>query len=51
VLADRFVARARTASADEQPALWQEMVEVWPHYAEYQVKTKRQIPVVVLEPV
>jgi hypothetical protein len=25
------------------------MVEVWPHYNEYQEKTDRQIPVVVLE--
>ncbi|MGA2471402.1 MAG: nitroreductase family deazaflavin-dependent oxidoreductase [Solirubrobacteraceae bacterium] len=49
VLADRFTARARTASAEERPALWQEMVEVWPHYDEYRQKTKREIPVVVLE--
>src|SRR5687768_17254862 len=26
VLADRFRARARTATADEKPAMWQEMV-------------------------
>jgi len=27
----------------------QEMVEVWPAYADYQRKTAREIPVVVLE--
>jgi F420H(2)-dependent quinone reductase len=26
------------------------MVELWPSYAEYQKKTTRRIPVVVLEP-
>jgi deazaflavin-dependent oxidoreductase (nitroreductase family) len=49
VLGDRFDARARTASAEEKPALWAKMVEVWPAYDEYQAKTSREIPVVVLE--
>jgi deazaflavin-dependent oxidoreductase (nitroreductase family) len=49
VKGDRFRARARTATADEQPALWQTMTERWPAYDEYQQKTERQIPVVVLE--
>jgi deazaflavin-dependent oxidoreductase (nitroreductase family) len=45
-----FPARARTASAEEKPELWREMAEVWPAYDEYQAKTMREIPVVVLEP-
>jgi deazaflavin-dependent oxidoreductase (nitroreductase family) len=49
VKADRFRARARTASAEEKPALWEKMVGEWPAYDEYQRKTDREIPVVVLE--
>jgi deazaflavin-dependent oxidoreductase (nitroreductase family) len=47
--ADEFVARARTASAEERPRLWALMNEVWPAYNEYQTKTDREIPVVILE--
>jgi deazaflavin-dependent oxidoreductase (nitroreductase family) len=46
---DKFKAHARTASPSEKPAMWQHMVEVWPDYSEYQKKTSRNIPVVVLE--
>jgi len=46
---DRFRARARDAEGDERERLWQLMNEIWPHYEEYQTKTDRQIPVVVLE--
>ena len=49
VLGDRFKARARTATAEEKPAMWQEMVGHWPDYDEYQQRTDREIPVVVLE--
>lgn len=49
VLGDRFTARARTATADEKPELWEEMTGRWPAYNEYQTKTSRDIPVVVLE--
>ncbi|MBN9618760.1 MAG: nitroreductase family deazaflavin-dependent oxidoreductase [Actinobacteria bacterium] len=44
-----FAAHARTATAQEKPALWDYMVEAWPQYADYQKKTDRDIPVVVLE--
>lgn len=47
--AERFTARARTAAGDERAALWDQMADVWPPYNEYQTKTERQIPVVVLE--
>ena len=46
---DRFKARARTASAEEKPAMWQTMVAEWPAYDEYQRNTKCEIRVVVLE--
>jgi deazaflavin-dependent oxidoreductase (nitroreductase family) len=49
VRGDRFAARARTATAEEKPELWRTMVAQWPAYAEYQQKTPREIPVVVLE--
>ncbi|WP_432491523.1 nitroreductase family deazaflavin-dependent oxidoreductase [Kineococcus auxinigenes] len=49
VKGERFRARARVATAEEKPAVWASMVEVWPDYDEYQSKTSREIPVVVLE--
>lgn len=49
VKGDRFTARARTATPEEKPALWRKMAATWPAYDEYQTKTSRDIPVVVLE--
>jgi deazaflavin-dependent oxidoreductase (nitroreductase family) len=49
VKADKFGARAREATPDEKPDLWRHMAEIWPAYDEYQGKTDREIPVVVLE--
>lgn len=49
VKADKFKARARTATADEKPQMWKKMTAAWPQYDEYQEKTDREIPVVVLE--
>jgi deazaflavin-dependent oxidoreductase (nitroreductase family) len=46
---ERFAVRARDAGPEEKPAMWAEMVSHWPAYDEYQRKTQRQIPVVVLE--
>lgn len=46
---DRFRARARTATSDEKPEMWSKMTAAWPAYDEYQEKTDRDIPVVVLE--
>jgi deazaflavin-dependent oxidoreductase (nitroreductase family) len=46
---DRFKARARTANAEERPKLWDLMASIWPAYNDYQTKTDRQIPVVILE--
>jgi deazaflavin-dependent oxidoreductase (nitroreductase family) len=41
---------AREASGDERAVWWARAVEAWPDYAGYQLKTERQIPVFVLEP-
>lgn len=49
VKADKFRARARTATPDEKPALWSTMASIWPAYDEYQEKTDREIPLVILE--
>ena len=46
---EKFTAQARTASAEEKPALWQMMTSVWPDYDRYQERTEREIPVVILE--
>jgi deazaflavin-dependent oxidoreductase (nitroreductase family) len=51
VKAEKFKARAHTADAGERALLWPKMVEIYEPYAEYQKKTDRQIPVVVLTPV
>jgi hypothetical protein len=49
VKGDRFKATARTATDEEKPRLWEIMVEEWPAYNDYQDKTDREIPVVILE--
>jgi deazaflavin-dependent oxidoreductase (nitroreductase family) len=51
VKAEKFTARAHTADAAERATLWPKMVEIYGPYAQYQTKTDRQIPVVVLTPV
>jgi deazaflavin-dependent oxidoreductase (nitroreductase family) len=49
VKADKFRARARTANAEEKPALWKIVNAVYPSFAEYQTRTEREIPVIILE--
>ena len=44
-----FPARAYTASGDEREQLWRLAARQWPPYDEYQTRTDREIPVVVLE--
>ena len=46
----KLKARARTAEGAERAQLWKKSLEFWPPYADYQKKTQREIPVVVLEP-
>jgi deazaflavin-dependent oxidoreductase (nitroreductase family) len=40
--------RAAAAEGEERSRLWSLMVEVWPAYDDYQARTDREIPVVVL---
>jgi deazaflavin-dependent oxidoreductase (nitroreductase family) len=47
----KMKARARTATGEERKRLWEKSLEFWPPYADYQLKTEREIPVVVLDPV
>lgn len=42
--------RARVASPEEKDHLWLKLVAIYPPYAEYQKRTSRQIPVVLLTP-
>jgi deazaflavin-dependent oxidoreductase (nitroreductase family) len=42
--------RARVAEGDERERLWTRQKELMPGFADYEAKTARQIPVVVLEP-
>ena len=46
----KIKAHARTATGEERTRLWQTALEFWPPYADYQKKTEREIPVVVLDP-
>ncbi|MFF4876280.1 MULTISPECIES: nitroreductase family deazaflavin-dependent oxidoreductase [unclassified Micromonospora] len=46
---ETFTARARTATPEEKPRMWSTMAAIWPAYDDYQAKTDREIPVVVLE--
>ncbi len=49
IKADDFSAIARDAGGEERERLWKVMTSVWPAYDDYQAKTDRQIPVVVIE--
>jgi len=42
--------RAREVHGEEKALWWKRAVAVWPAYDEYQARTKRVIPVLVLEP-
>ncbi len=42
---------ARTATAEEKAQWWPKATAVWPDYDDYQRKTDREIPLVILEPI
>jgi deazaflavin-dependent oxidoreductase (nitroreductase family) len=42
--------RARSATPEERERLWSKVVEMYSSYADYQTKTAREIPLVILEP-
>ena len=46
---ERFHAHPRVAEGEERQRLWTQMNRMWRHYDEYQTKTDRESPVVVLE--
>jgi deazaflavin-dependent oxidoreductase (nitroreductase family) len=46
--AEEFEATASDASGTERDRLWKLMVKIWPDYENYQTRTERVIPVVVL---
>ena len=49
VKGDKFDAKIREAGDDEKPEMWSKMAATWPSYDDYQAKTDRPIPIVVLE--
>ena len=42
--------RAMEVGGEEKARLWQKMVEMYPSYDDYQKKTKREIPLLVMRP-
>jgi deazaflavin-dependent oxidoreductase (nitroreductase family) len=46
---DTFDVRARVAEGEERDRIWERQKELMPGFADYETKTDRQIPVVVLE--
>ena len=49
VLAEEIPVRMSVAEGEERERRWKLMTEVWPAYDEYQAKTDRTIPIVVLD--
>ena len=49
VKSETIPVRASDAQGEERERLWRDMAEVWPDYDNYQQRTDRTIPVVVLE--
>jgi F420H(2)-dependent quinone reductase len=47
---ERRAVRARVAEGEEREQLWSRAVEDWSQYSDYQARTDREIPVVVLAP-
>jgi deazaflavin-dependent oxidoreductase (nitroreductase family) len=45
---EQIPVHAETARGAERERLWQRMTAVWPAYDDYQKRTEREIPVVVL---
>jgi proline iminopeptidase len=49
VRGDSFVGLARTAPDAERAVLWPRLVAIYPNYERDQARTKRRLPVVILE--
>jgi deazaflavin-dependent oxidoreductase (nitroreductase family) len=50
VWGDLIPVAARTATPDEKARLWPTMIAEWPDYDDYQKRTAREIPLVILSP-
>lgn len=50
VAEDRFDGTWRVAEGEERKRLWQQMQEYYPPYRDYEARTDREIPVVLLKP-
>ena len=50
VRGDLIAVTARTGTAEDKQRVWPVMTAQWPHYDEYQRKTARDIPVILLRP-
>ncbi len=46
---DTYDVRARVATGDERQRIWEKQKTVMPGFADYEKKTDREIPVVILE--
>jgi deazaflavin-dependent oxidoreductase (nitroreductase family) len=46
----RMEVRARQATPEERKRIWPRAVAIWRDYANYQRRTDREIPIVILEP-
>jgi deazaflavin-dependent oxidoreductase (nitroreductase family) len=46
----RFAATARRATIEEKAQLWPRLVAMYPAYEDYQARTTRDIPVVIVTP-
>jgi len=47
---DLIAGRARKANEEEKRRLWPVMAKIWPDYDKYQMKTRRKIPIVIIDP-
>jgi deazaflavin-dependent oxidoreductase (nitroreductase family) len=48
---ERVEVKAREAKGDERERIWTDAKQAMPGFADYETKTSREIPVIVLEPV
>jgi deazaflavin-dependent oxidoreductase (nitroreductase family) len=47
---ERRHVKVRQAMPEEKERLWPRLVEMWPDYANYQERTRREIPLAILSP-
>ncbi|HTX97641.1 MAG TPA: nitroreductase/quinone reductase family protein [Mycobacterium sp.] len=48
VNSDTFAVKAELAPVEQRPDLWRRLVDMYPYFTEYQQRTSREIPVVIL---